>query len=122
MSDDGVVVTADKPNRNAIMKFEKMLEEIRDTNLTYLVLAQRLVREDHAQALYRLGLTESVADTIASLTMAQILKIASTNTLVCRIRMDDEIVWNLLTSYSKDHNVAGIHAAILVSSKLAETV
>ena len=50
------------------------------------------------------------------------LKIATTNTLVCRFRFDDQMIWNLLTSHSKDsrQSVAGVHAAILMSTRMAE--
>ena len=39
------------------MKTEQMLEEIREANLSYLMLAQNMIRADRAQALYRLGRT-----------------------------------------------------------------
>lgn len=104
------------------MKSEHLLEEIREANLSYLMLAQRMVREDRAQALYRLGLTEEIANVIERLTAGQILKIAASNMLICRFRFDDQMVWDLLTSHGKDRNVSGVHAAILMSGKLAEVV
>ena len=44
------------------MDSEQLLAEIREANLTYLMLAQNLIRKDRAEALYRLGLTEEAAD------------------------------------------------------------
>lgn len=102
------------------MKTEHMLDEIRDTNLTYLMLAQRLIREDRAQALYRLGLTEEVADLIGALSAGQILKIAASNLLMCAFRFNDDLVWNLLTGHSKDRSAAGMHAAILMAGRIAQ--
>jgi flagellar transcriptional activator FlhD len=104
------------------MNAEMLLEEIREANLTYLMLAQALIRKDRAQALYRLGLSEQVADIIAGLSPAQILKIAATNVLMCRFRFDDEMVWGLLTSHGKERGgeTAGVHAAILMAGRLAE--
>ncbi len=104
------------------MKTDKLLQEIQEANLSYLLLAQQMIREDRAQALYRLGLTEQVADVLESLTTAQILKVASSSMLVCRFRFDDQLVWDLLTSHSKDKAIAGVHAAILMSSRVAEVV
>jgi flagellar transcriptional activator FlhD len=95
-----------------------MLEEIRDANLTYLMLAQALIRKDRAQALYRLGLTEEVAGMIAGLSSAQILKIAGANMLMCRFRFDDEVIWNLLCDHGRE--ASGVHAAILMSGRLAQ--
>ena len=108
------------------MTNEQMLSEIRDANLTYLMLAQNLIRQDKAEALFRLGMSEEYADMVATLSPAQILKIASGNMLLCRFRMDDEIVWNLLTNHSatKVDNDATtrLHASILMAGRFAETL
>ena len=102
------------------MNTETMLDEIRDANLTYLMLAQALIRKDRAQALFRLGLSEEVADVVAGLSAAQILKIAASNMVMCRFRFDDQMVWNLLTSHGRDKEVSGVHAAILMAGRLAQ--
>ncbi|HET8609970.1 MAG TPA: flagellar transcriptional regulator FlhD, partial [Burkholderiales bacterium] len=34
-------------------KTDQLLEEIRETNLTYLILAQKMIRADRVQALFR---------------------------------------------------------------------
>ena len=99
------------------MKSTRLLDEIRETNLSYLLLAQQLIREDRAEAIFRLGVSEEVADLIDQLTTAQVLRIASSNMLMCRFRFDDEVVWNLLTSHTKDRSVSGMHAAIIMSGK-----
>ncbi len=108
------------------MTNEQILSEIREANLTYLMLAQNLIRQDKAEALFRLGMSEESADMIAALSPAQILKIASGNMLLCRFRMDDEIVWNLLTNHSatKVDNDATtrLHASILMAGRFAETL
>jgi flagellar transcriptional activator FlhD len=104
------------------MKTETILNEIRELNFSYLLLAKHMIREDREQAMYRLGLSEGLADTLDALTTAQVMRMAATNMLICRFRFDDEIVWNLLTSHGKEHNqsVGGVHAAILMSGMLAE--
>ena len=108
------------------MTNEQMLSEIREANLTYLMLAQNLIRQDKAEALFRLGMSEESADMVATLSPTQILKIASGNMLLCRFRMDDEIVWNLLTNHSatKVDNDATtrLHASILMAGRFAETL
>jgi flagellar transcriptional activator FlhD len=102
------------------VKTDQMLEEIREANMSYLILAQHLIRQDKAEALYRLGVSEEVADIIERLSTAQILKIASSNMLMCRFRFDDEVVWGLLASHKHDRGVAGAHAAILMAAALPE--
>jgi flagellar transcriptional activator FlhD len=102
------------------VKTEQLLDEIREANLGYLVLAQHLIRQDKAEALFRLGVSEEVADIIERLTTAQIVRIAASNMLMCRFRFDDEVVWQLLTSHGRDRGVAGAHAAILMATALPE--
>lgn len=101
------------------MQQDQILAEIRETNLSYLMLAQSLIRSDREQALFRLGLSESAADLINALSPAQILKIASSNTLVCRMRIDDDLVWGLLTNHGKAGNdsVSRLHANILMAGR-----
>ncbi|HET8871639.1 MAG TPA: flagellar transcriptional regulator FlhD, partial [Aquabacterium sp.] len=69
------------------------------------------------------GISEDAADRLASLSPAQLLKIASTNTLVCRMRVDDDLVWTLLTNHGKGSAVGGIgqlHANILMAGRHQE--
>ena len=75
------------------MTADQILAEIREANLSYLMLAQSLIRADREQALYRLGISEDTARLLVQLTPAQVMKIAASNTLLCRFRMDDDLVW-----------------------------
>jgi flagellar transcriptional activator FlhD len=87
------------------------------------MLAQSLIRSDRDQALYRLGISEDTANMIGSLSAAQLMKIAAGNTLLCRFRMDDELVWSLLTSHGKsaaNDGVARLHASILMAGRHQE--
>ena len=106
------------------MTDEQLTAEIREANLTYLMLAQNLIRKDKVEAQFRLGLSEESADLLAALSPIQISKIASTNMLLCRFRMDDDVVWGLLTNQSarKVDNEATtrLHASILMSGRFAE--
>ena len=105
------------------MNTEQILAEIREANLSYLMLAQTLIRADRAQALFRLGVSEETANLIGALTPAQMMKIAAGNTLLCRFRMDDDIVWNLLTSHGKgaaNDGMSRLHASILLAGRHRE--
>ena len=105
------------------MTADQILAEIREANLSYLMLAQSLIRVDRDQALYRLGVNEDTAKLIHTLTPAQMMKIAASNTLLCRFRMDDDIVWNLLTSHGKqaaNESVNRLHASILMAGRHQE--
>ena len=105
------------------MNADHILAEIREANLSYLMLAQTLIRTDREQALFRLGINEDTATMLAGLTSAQIMKMAVGNTLLCRFRMDDDVVWNLLTSHGKgaaNEGVSRLHASILMAGRHQE--
>ena len=105
------------------MNTEQVLAEIREANLSYLMLAQSLIRLDMEQALFRLGISETTAGTLVLLTPTQLMKVASTNTLLCRFRMDDEVVWNLITNHGKgaaNESVSRLHASILMAGRHQE--
>ncbi len=107
------------------MNNEQLLAEIREANLTYLMLAQTLIRQDKAEAVFRLGLNEESCDLLAALSAAQVLKLASRNTLLASFRVDDEMVWSLLTNHSSNKIGNGatntLHANILMASRVSES-
>ena len=105
------------------MNADQILTEIREANLSYLMLAQSLIRTDREQALYRLGISEDTAAIIGLLTPAQMMKIAAGNTLLCKFRMDDELVWSLLTNHGKgaaNDTTTRLHASILMAGRHQE--
>ena len=105
------------------MNADQILTEIREANLSYLMLAQSLIRTDRDQALFRLGISEENAALIALLSPAQMMRVASGNTLLCRFRMDDELVWGLLTSHGKsaaNDTTKRLHASILMAGRHQE--
>ena len=102
------------------MNTEQILNEIREANLSYLMLAQSLIRADREQALYRLGISDETATLLSTLSAAQVLKIASGNTLLCSFRMTDDLVWGLLTNHNKpgtNDSVSRLHASILMAGR-----
>jgi len=105
------------------MNADQILTEIREANLSYLMLAQSLIRSDREQALYRLGISEDTAAMVSLLSPAQMMKIAAGNTLLCKFRMDDELVWGLLTSHGKsasNDTTTRLHASILMAGRHQE--
>ena len=105
------------------MNSDQILAEIREANLSYLMLAQSLIRADREQALFRLGVSEETAAILETLSPAQMMKIASGNTLLCRMRADDDLVWSLLTNHGKstaNDSVSRLHASILMAGRHRE--
>jgi flagellar transcriptional activator FlhD len=105
------------------MNTDQILAEIREANLSYLMLAQSLIRADREQALFRLGISDETASLLVMLSPAQMMKIASGNTLLCRMRVDDDMVWSLLTNHGKsaaNDGVSRLHASILMAGRHQE--
>ncbi|HEV8501476.1 MAG TPA: flagellar transcriptional regulator FlhD [Casimicrobiaceae bacterium] len=98
---------------------DALLAEIREANLTYLILAQRMLRTDRAQGMFRLGIGEEVATIVETLTTAQMIKIASSSLLMCKLRFDDRMVWDLIAGHD-ELAMKKAHAAILLARTLPE--
>lgn len=102
------------------MKTTQLQENIRDINLNYLMLAQQMIKEDRPAAIFRLGISQDLVDILTGLTPAQIIKMASSNMLLCRFRFDENLLLNMLTDYSNDRLMSQAHAAILMSAQPVE--
>lgn len=102
------------------MNTSELTAEIKELNLTYLMLAQQMVRTDKDMAIFRLGINMDTADILAVLTPGQILKLANSNMVLCRMRFDDSLVFGLLANYNKDKTMAQSHAAILLAGQPAQ--
>jgi flagellar transcriptional activator FlhD len=104
------------------MNMSDMMAEIRDANLSYLMLAQQMIRLDKATAIFRLGIGADIADLLEKLSAPQILKLAGANTMLARFRFDDNAILNILTDHNKDRTLAQSHAAILMAGQPVESI
>jgi flagellar transcriptional activator FlhD len=104
------------------MKTNEMMAEIRDANLSYLMLAQQMIRSDKSTAIFRLGISREIADLLGGLNNSQLLKLAGTNMMLARFRFDDGAILGMLTSYNKNQDLAHSHAAILMAGQPVEEI
>ena len=81
------------------MHTNDIVSEIRDANLSYLMLAQQMIRADKSTAIFRLGLSEPIAS------------------MLTRFRFEDATILGMLTHDSKDRALAQSHAAILLAGQ-----
>jgi len=96
--------------------------EIRDANLSYLMLAQKMIHSDKVTAIFRLGIDADVAELLAKLSAQQLVKLAGTNMMLARFRFDDNAILGMLTDYSKDISLARSHTAILMAGQPIEAI
>ncbi|WP_312239957.1 flagellar transcriptional regulator FlhD [Pantoea sp.] len=101
---------------------DEQLQRIHDINLSYLLLAQQLIREDKFAAGFRLGLTDETLNVIKDLSLPQLIKLASTNQLICRLRVDNEMVIENLTKDSRIEALQQIHTGIILSTHLLNSL
>lgn len=99
--------------------FNDTLESIREINLSYITLAQRLLREDRPVGMLRLGLSKEVADILANLTLAQAVKFAASNHLLCSFRFNDHAMLSALTKSPYRADIAAEHSAALMAPRQA---
>ncbi|MGN6315138.1 flagellar transcriptional regulator FlhD [Trinickia sp.] len=79
------------------MNGNETLQSIREINLSYLSLAQRLLRTDRDAGRQRLGLSTQVADIIVDLSGPQLIKLAGCDQLVCFFRFNDRSMFSALS-------------------------
>ncbi|WP_175939038.1 flagellar transcriptional regulator FlhD [Caballeronia sp. BCC1704] len=96
------------------------LAEIREVNLSYVLLAQRLLREDRVLAMHRLGLSDEVAEIVSSLTLAQAVKIAASSHVLCRFRFDDHAILASLADKDKRPALAQAELRVALSDAAIE--
>ena len=100
------------------MHTSELLKHIYDINLSYLLLAQRLISQDKASAMFRLGINEDMASTLGELSLPQMVKLAETNQLICQFRFDNHQTINRLTQESRVDDLQQVHTGILLSTRL----
>jgi len=96
--------------------------EIKDANLSYMLLAQQMIKDDKVASIFRLGVSEEMANLISGLTPAQILKMASSNMMLCRFRFDERLLLNMISDFNKDRMMSQAHATILMTAQPVEAL
>ena len=95
---------------------DTLLSEIQDINLTYLLLAQRLLKEDYATALFRLKINPVMGELLLSLSAKQLGRLARINQLLFRLSLDDADQLRQLTHNQREQGMSQTHAALLMAS------
>jgi flagellar transcriptional activator FlhD len=116
----GAVAPSDSPSiKDEAEEEARWLEEIREANLSFLILAQSMIRRDMQRAIFRLGISEPVARIVGELTPGQILRVASTNMVMFRLRFDDQMIWSLLSDHGKGSETEPRTDAVAGSASIA---
>ncbi|CAG2159844.1 flagellar transcriptional regulator FlhD [Cupriavidus numazuensis] len=98
------------------------LTDIQEFNLSYLLLAQKLAREDQLAAAYRLGINRDLLAILERLTTAQVLKIAASTEVICEFRIFEGRMLNNLLNGNGHRELQSAHLAILLGRQSAKTL
>ena len=104
------------------MTVSQIHSEIQEANLSYMLLAQQMIKEDKVASIFRLGISEEMANLIAGLTPAQIMKMSSSNMMLCRFRFDERLLLNMISDFNKDRLMSQAHATILMAAQPVEVL
>lgn len=88
-------------------------KEVADLNLASLLLAQKLLHEDRAGAMQRLGISAELADMLLGMSLADVMKIASSNFVPAAFRLHELPVFRTVLQDAQDRarQQAARHAA-----------
>jgi len=93
------------------------LRDIQEVNLSYLMLAQRLLRENVAAGMLRLDVRKDVADKILELSPAQMFNLARSSSLLCSFRLNDAQMIEILNQDALGGTLQQAHATILLAQQ-----
>ena len=91
-------------------------KEIADLNLTYMLLAQKLLKQDRPAAMLRLGISKELADLMTDMSLSQIIKLASSNFMLFGFRLDELPHAQSLMQVAKDTSLQRTHISIVLAS------
>jgi len=110
-------------NIHSFEKHADQTQSINDLNLSYLLLAQQLINlGDREAASFRLGLPEPLINVLKDLSISQLIKLASTNQLICQLRINSEAVIDFLTRDSRIDALQHIHTGIILSTDILHSL
>lgn len=100
--------------------YDDRLQKIYTFNLSYLLLAQHLIKQDAGSAGFYLGISEELIDRLKKLSLPELLRMASVDRLICQLRFDNESVVDVITRNSRLEALQGMHAGIILSTRLLQ--
>ncbi|MCE8040027.1 flagellar transcriptional regulator FlhD [Halomonas sp. MCCC 1A11062] len=104
------------------MKNTNHLDEIQELNLAYLLLAQRLLNDDRAAAMFRLKIDGETADLLLSLGAAQLTRLARTNQLLCHFGFEGAEQLRQVVDNPRDNGLSQFHASLLMAGRGATSM
>ncbi|HCR1907806.1 TPA: flagellar transcriptional regulator FlhD [Enterobacter kobei] len=106
-----------------VTSYDESLHSIYVLNLSYLLLAQRLIKNDRFSAGLCLGIIdEDLLDVIDGLSLPQLIQLASGDRFICQLRIDNESVLKCVTKRSRLEALQGNHTGIILSTSIMDSL
>ena len=104
-------------NENSFSLNDEIAREISDINLAYILLAQKMVKQDKAASMIRLGIGTKLADMLANMSISQIIKLSNSKFLIFSPRLNDEASIHAVGNEDKDSALQRAHMSILMTGR-----
>lgn len=108
--------------QSPFMQDSNLVNELREVNLSYLLLAQRMLRDDFSKGMYRLGLGREVAELLMDLSTSQVLSLASSNSLICGFRLNDIALLGALAKDGMNGTLKQVQASMMLAQQKPDRV
>ncbi|SAL50002.1 transcriptional activator FlhD [Caballeronia cordobensis] len=92
------------------------LNAIRELNMSYLMLARRVLASDRAAAQSHLGLSMDMADLLLKLSPEQTQKLASSSQVLCFFRMSTDAMLAGLVARSNEATASTVANDVLLAA------
>jgi len=92
------------------------LADIQELNLSYLLLAQNMLRKDRDVAIFRLKLSENMADLLTGLSSKQMTQLSRVNQLICRPIFEEADRISKALDNSRELGMVEIHTSLLMAA------
>jgi flagellar transcriptional activator FlhD len=90
-------------------------KEIADLNLTYMLLAQKMLRQDKAAAMLRLGISAEMADLLVGMSLAETIRLAASNFVLCAFRLDEQPAFRNIVQGERQAALRQAHISIVLA-------
>ncbi|WP_445001467.1 flagellar transcriptional regulator FlhD [Halomonas mongoliensis] len=93
------------------------MDELEELNLSYLLLARRMLHDDRVSAMFRLKIDDEMADLLQSLSSRQLARLARTNQLLCHFGHEGAECLRQVIDNPRDQGLGSLHASLLMASR-----
>lgn len=95
---------------------EEIMVAIQEQNLSYLLLAQKLLTDDREMAKFRLNFSDEMADLISALNTGQLLELSASSQLLCNLGINDAAKFKKIITNERAGGTIRLHMAMMLAS------